>query len=228
NAATSLRQQRAQQQDNLAEVIEVKVHVGDGQAVEIIIYDNGGGMDAATLQHCLDPFFTTQAVGQGTGLGLTSAMSYMQQLNGTLDIESIQGSHTTVRIRLPLVMDFIKESERGGLILLVDDDEGQRLSLEEVLSQHGYDVIIAEDGLQGLALWREHGSNLDAVVMDIVMPNMDGIEVARAIRKEDTSLPICLMTGYTYQRIPSSLHVNLMRKPFNHDLLVEYLQRTII
>ncbi len=228
NAVVSLKRHHLKHEQADAKRIDIRVRVIHEQEVEITIRDNGEGMDAATLQHCLDPFFTTLPVGQGTGLGLSSAMTYIQQLNGTFDIESTLGKSTMIRIHLPLAVTFIEKSEKGGLILLADDDEEQRALLEEVLCYQGYTVLVAEDGAAALALWQESGAKLDAVVMDIVMPNMDGIEVARTMREEDDNLPICLMTGYTYQRIPSRLHVNLMRKPLNVDLLIEYLERTIV
>jgi two-component system cell cycle sensor histidine kinase/response regulator CckA len=154
-------------------------------------------------------------------------MSYMQQLKGSLDVESVFSEYTSIRIRLPLATETNAKSLLSGRVLLVDDDDDLRLSLEEVLAYHGYEVIMASNGLEALDLWHEHQDTLDAVVMDIVMPNMDGIEVAREIRKQNEMIPVCLTTGYSHKRVPSNLHVNLLRKPINPDLLVEFLELSI-
>ena len=196
----------------------------DGKYVEIVVRDNGMGMQDATLRHCLDPFFTTESVGEGTGLGLSSAAAYMQQLKGSLEVESVYGEYTTVRMLFPLSSEAIETNDKQGLVLLVDDDEDLRDSLGEILTCQGYEVIAADNGIAALDLWRQHREDIAVVVMDIIMPNMDGIEVAQEIRNESQSVPICLTTGYSYQRIPSDLHVNLMRKPLNPELLLKYIE----
>ncbi|HID35842.1 MAG TPA: response regulator, partial [Ghiorsea sp.] len=211
---------------------EEQIHVSmgvtdDGHHVEIIIRDNGAGMSDATLRHCLDPFFTTETVGEGTGLGLSSAAAYMQQLKGGLEVESVFGEYTDIRMFLPLASELIEPSEKQGLILLVDDDEDLRDSLSEILTCQGYEVITADNGIAALDLWRLYDDRISVVVMDIIMPNMDGIEVAHEIRRTNKDVPVCLTTGYTYQRVPSELRVNLMRKPLNPELLLKYIESNI-
>jgi two-component system cell cycle sensor histidine kinase/response regulator CckA len=228
NAERALVQQREKLQYAYGEKDElIHIHLAqtkDKKYAEILIRDNGMGMQDATLRHCLDPFFSTEPVGEGTGLGLSSAAAYMQQLKGMLEVESVYGEYTAVHLRLPLAVDAIEESNKQGLILLVDDDEDLRESLGEILTCQGYEVMLADNGIAALDLWRQYERAIDAVVMDIIMPNMDGIEVAREIRAGNQKVPICLTTGYSYQRVPSSLHVNLMRKPLNPDLLISYLE----
>ncbi len=196
----------------------------DGNHAEIIVRDNGIGMPDATLRHCMDPFFTTEKVGEGTGLGLSSAAAYMQQLKGGLEVESVYGEYTAIRIILPLSSEVISSGGKHGVILLVDDDEDVRDALGEILTCQGYEVMTADNGIAALDLWRQHHASIHVVVMDIIMPNMDGLEVAKEIRSCNQNIPICLTTGYTYQRVPSELHVNLMRKPLSPELLLKYIE----
>ncbi len=228
NAERALVQQREKLQYSYGEKREL-IHIqlsttADAKFAEIMIRDNGAGMQDATLRHCLDPFFTTEPVGEGTGLGLSSAAAYMQQLKGGLEVESVYGEYTSIKLLLPLTVEAIEVQDNQGLVLLVDDDDDLRESLCEILTCQGYEVITADNGIAALDLWRQYQGAIDVVVMDIIMPNMDGIEVAREIRDVDEAVPICLTTGYSYQKVPSRLHVNLMRKPLAPDLLIKYIE----
>lgn len=207
--------------------ISIKLELkNDGHAV-ITIRDNGFGMDANELSHCLDPFFTTKPVGQGTGLGLTSANSYIKQLGGTLEIDSRPRVGTVVHITLPLSHDVEQIPSLNRSVLLVDDDESVRLSLHEILTHHGYEVLEAVDGVQALDLWQENSDNIDAIIMDIVMPQMDGLEVAKHIRTTGSTIPICMMTGYSNQHVQPELKVHLFRKPIDPDILLQYLENEL-
>jgi len=226
NAESAILRKRSQFSANhlpITEHIDVLVSKTETQQCEITVHDNGAGMQEAILHQCCDPFFSTQPVGQGIGLGLSSVMAYAQHLKGSLEVESVIGEYTAVHFCLPIVKEILEKKARKGIVLLVDDDDDLRFSIEEILSHEGYEVLTASDGLKGLELWREHSSRFAAVVMDIVMPNMDGIEVAREIRKDNPNIPVCLMTGYSEQKIPASLGVNLMRKPIAPSLLLEFL-----
>jgi len=228
NAQSAILRQR--EQNNQAaddEKISIQLGISSSGMAEILLQDNGCGMQDAVLRHCLDPFFTTEPVGKGTGLGLSSALSYVEQLHGSLEVESVLGEYTKVRILLPMQTELMQSEAEKGCVLLIDDEPDLRESIEEILLYHGYKVITASDGVEGLDIWYAQSDDIDAVVMDIVMPNMSGIEMATALRKENPTLPICLTTGYTQQAVPEHLHVNLIRKPLNPDLLLEFLEATI-
>ncbi len=228
NAQSAILRQRLEQgQCSVAEKICVQLSLVSSDMVEILVQDNGCGMQDAVLRHCLDPFFSTEPVGKGTGLGLSSALSYIEQLQGSLEVESVHGEYTKVRITLPTQVEAAAVVADKGHILLIDDEEDLRDSIEEILVYHGYTVVTASNGVEGLDIWRAQQADIDAVVMDIVMPNMNGIEMATALRKENKTLPICLTTGYSQQAVPEDLHVNLIRKPLNPDLLLEFLEATI-
>lgn len=230
NAEYALLQQRHDHHGQVivdVEHIDVQVGLDAHGAAEILLRDNGGGMQGETIRHCLEPFFTTKPVGQGSGLGLSSAVAYMQQLKGSLHVESVYGEYTVVRITLPLATPMAVRKAGNGLILLVDDDDDFRQAIEEILAYHGYEVLAANNGLAALSIWRLHQKSIDAVVMDIIMPSMDGLEVAHEIRRDNQEIPVCLTTGYSNQKIPVSLNVNLLRKPLNPDVLIEYLEQFI-
>ncbi|MDQ7001564.1 MAG: response regulator [Ghiorsea sp.] len=223
-----LRQRKEKGQYAEDEKICIQLNLSSSGMAEILVQDNGPGMQDAVLRHCFDPFFTTEPVGKGTGLGLSSALSYIEQLQGSLEVESVLGEYTKVRILLPIHAKGLSLALADkGCVLLVDDELDLRNSIEEILVYHGYKVITASDGVEGLDIWRAQQTEIDAVVVDIIMPNMNGIEMATALRKEIPTLPICLITGYTQQAVPENLHVNLIRKPLNPDLLLEFLTATI-
>ena len=228
NAQSAILRQRLEQgQNSVTEKICVQLRLASPDMVEILVQDNGCGMQDAVLRHCLDPFFTTEPVGKGTGLGLSSALSYVEQLKGSLEVESVYGEYTKVRILLPIQVDATEVLADKGCVLLIDDEEDLRDSIEEVLVYDGYTVITASNGVEGLDIWQAQQADIDAVIMDIMMPNMSGIEMATTLRKENQTLPICLITGYSQQAVPEHLHVNLIRKPLNPDLLLEFLEATI-
>ena len=204
--------------------ISIKLELHDENHAVIIIRDNGFGMNASELSHCLDPFFTTKPVGQGTGLGLTSANSYIKQLGGTLEIDSRSRVGTVVRVTLPLANDAEQTPSLNRSVLLVDDDESIRVSLNEVLTHHGYTVFEASDGVQALDYWQENSNNIDAIIMDIVMPHMDGLQVAQSIRATGNMIPICMMTGYSNQHVKPELKVHLFRKPIDPEILLQHLE----
>jgi len=222
-----LEQRRMGANTKGVEHINIQLGLAENGMAEILVRDNGMGMQSATLAHCLEPFFTTKPVGQGSGLGLSSVVAYMHDIKGTLSVESVYGEYTTMRIHVPLAVQMAERTTRQGLVLLVDDDDGFRQSIGEILSYHGYEVLTASNGLDALGMWRQYANKIDAVVMDIIMPSMDGLEVAQEIRRDDAHVPVCLTTGYTQQRVPVSLGVNLLRKPMNPDVLIEYLERSI-
>ena len=208
--------------------IHIKLELENASHALITIRDNGFGMDANELSHCLDPFFTTKPVGQGTGLGLTSANSYIKQLGGTLEIDSQARAGTTVRVTLPLTQNAEQIQPLNRSILLVDDDENIRISLHEILAHHGYDILEASDGVQALDLWQHRSDTIDAIIMDIVMPHMDGMEVAKSIRDTGNEVPICMMTGYSNQHVQPELKVHLFRKPVDPDILLQYLEHQML
>jgi CheY-like chemotaxis protein len=207
------------------------------------VTDTGTGMDAATLARAADPFFTTKAPGLGSGLGLPMARGFAEQSGGTMHIESSPGKGTTVTLWLPEVEVFSDPSPGPSLLpgaqaaseignatvsarlLLVDDEESVREVLAEHLEYEGFSVLTAANGSEALALLVT-GQAVDALVTDLSMPGMDGIELIRAAQQRRPGLTAVLLTGYAGDDAALALGglvsgaFSLLRKPVRiHDLV---------
>lgn len=180
--------------------------LGGGNYVCLSVSDTGTGMDADTLRRCIEPFYTSKGVGEGTGLGLSMVHGMMRQIGGTLVIASVLGQGTTMELWLPCSKkvarsDTVEQAPmtpapRRSTILLVDDEELVRESTADMLDRLGYDVVQAKDGACALELLREQ-STIDALVTDYLMPGMTGRELAEHARRDRPGLPVLLITGYT-------------------------------
>ncbi len=181
--------------------------VAPGRYVRIYVRDTGEGMDAATLAHAVEPFFSTKPVGQGTGLGLSMVHGLVAQLGGGFRLESAPGEGTTTSLYLPQAepMSLIVEagsrpavSEPAGrrlAILLVDDEDLVRSGTAEMLTELGHAVTEASDGAEALEKIGE-GSGFDLLITDYKMPKMNGAELARRVRAIRPETPILLITGF--------------------------------
>jgi signal transduction histidine kinase/CheY-like chemotaxis protein len=179
----------------------------DAAAVAIEVEDNGVGMDEATRQRCLEPFYTTKGE-RGTGLGLAMVYGAAQRHGGELVIESSPGAGTLVRLRLPVaavstsaataVVTDVRPRARLRL-LIIDDDPILLRSLREVLEGDGHVVAAAPNGIAGVDAFStalKDDCGFDAVITDLGMPGMDGRRVAAAIKQAAPDTPIILLTGW--------------------------------
>ncbi len=177
-----------------------------GQFIEIIISDTGCGIRHDILQKIFEPFFTTKDEGKGTGLGLASAYGAIKDHNGDIRVESQEGVGTTFLIRIPCT-DFnnsfsnetdIKSHMLGaGNILLVDDDEILRTTGTLLLREIGYNVLTAADGREGVEVFEKHKDEIDVVLLDMVMPDMNGQDAFYAMRKIAPDAKILLASGFS-------------------------------
>jgi signal transduction histidine kinase/ActR/RegA family two-component response regulator len=180
--------------------------LGAGAYLRLSIADNGSGMDAATLARATEPFFTTKAAGQGTGLGLAMARGFAEQSGGGMAIESEPGRGTTVTLWLPRGGSALEkpkavmpESEPvtaawSPRVLLVDDEALVREALAAELGERGWTVEVAEDGASALRAL-ELGVAPDLLISDLAMPGMTGLDLIRAVRRRRPGLPAVLLTG---------------------------------
>lgn len=174
----------------------------DDNHVAIQISDTGSGMTEEVRQRCFDPFFTTKG-SQGTGMGLAMTFGIIKRLNGTIDIQSELGKGTIFTIRLPVYIEEAKkETEAAPVlqtktqlrVLVIDDEPMVRELLAEYLTADGHVVESATNGREGLEKF--HAGVFDLVITDRAMPEMNGEEVARAIKKETPSIPVVMLTGF--------------------------------
>ncbi|THD81715.1 MAG: PAS domain-containing sensor histidine kinase [Phenylobacterium sp.] len=175
-----------------------------GSYVLLAVSDTGVGMDAETLSHAIEPFFSTKGVGKGTGLGLSMIHGLAAQLGGALEIASTPGLGTRVEVWLPTadagqaaapdVATHGVEDLAAGVVLLVDDEDLIRNSTAQMLVDLGYQVIEVGSAREGLGRLSE--PHLSLVVTDHLMPGMTGTEFAREVQARDPSLPILIISGY--------------------------------
>ena len=178
-----------------------------GPHAKLVVRDTGKGMDEATLAHVFEPFFTTKEVGKGTGLGLAIVYGIVKQHGGFIDIQSVPGAGTSFHIYLPLFQKVAVPVQRAvdgevfytgwETILVVEDSPEVRKLTGEVLQQHGYRVIEAVDGQDGLEKFLAHQDEIKMVIMDVVMPKMNGKEAFAAIVQTNPDLKVLFTSGYT-------------------------------
>jgi PAS domain S-box-containing protein len=200
---------------------------GSASFVTLRVTDTGTGMDAATLAHAFEPFFTTRGESGGTGLGLATVYGIVTQSGGRILAESDQGDGATFTIHLPRVEAPLElpehpaagpEAGRGSeTILLVEDDEVVRELARRVLEEQGYRVSVARNGAEALTLARQAGGPPDVLVTDVVMPKLGGNELARSLRKTRPGLRVLFMSGYAPEVVSSDAfpEARFLPKPFS-------------
>jgi PAS domain S-box-containing protein len=166
--------------------------------VVIAVQDHGIGMTPEVRARLFEPFFTTKPAGLGTGLGLHAVQGCMHAHGGRIEIDSEPGAGTTVRLVLPQVIATptanTLPSSRALRVLVVDDDAAVRGATAAQLEDSGWTVVMAEDGVAGLEMLRSQDP-FDVVVLDVVMPRMDGLEMLRVLRESHAGLPVLLVSG---------------------------------
>lgn len=186
-----------------------KVH-SDGQPgryVMLAVTDTGLGMEDTVKEHIFEPFFTTKPMGSGTGLGLATTYGVVKQSGGLIVVESAVGKGTTFRIYLPRVEENAPEAGiddvPGGLpggsgtILLVEDEDSVRSLSAKILEGLGYNVMQAPDGARAIELAAGHKEGVDLLMTDVVMPGMNGKELAMQVREIHPAIRLLFTSGYT-------------------------------
>jgi PAS domain S-box-containing protein len=176
----------------------------EGEYALIAISDTGIGMDQKVMEKIFEPFFTTKGVGRGTGLGLAIVYGIIKQHNGYIDVTSRPGEGSVFCVYLPLVWLEPEDEEEAARIaggtetILIAEDNADLCELSvKVLEDHGYTVFAAKDGAMALETFRRHEDDISLVILDVVMPRMNGKEACEAIRILDPSMKVILTSGYT-------------------------------
>jgi CheY-like chemotaxis protein len=217
--------------------------IGAGDWVQIVVSDTGSGIPSDVLPHIFEPFFTTRAP-VGSGLGLAQVHGIVAQHDGAIDVESRPGQGTTFTIYLPALPEHGAEQTShwlkrkrplargdGETILIAEDDDVVRNVLVESLEVLNYRVLEAADGTQALALLEQHGDEIVMVLSDVVMPEMGGIPLLRALRERGSTLPVVLLTGHPFERELEDLRaqgkIDWLPKPASLERLAEMISRTL-
>ncbi|MBW1990068.1 MAG: PAS domain S-box protein [Deltaproteobacteria bacterium] len=210
-----------------------------GDYVMMRVTDTGVGMDEATLSKVFDPFFTTKDKSRGTGLGLASAYGIMKNHGGAITVESQVNQGTTFRLYIPAVRRAVSQGHKppetvhkgSGTILLVDDEKTVLEVGRQMLESLGYKVLPAEGGAQAVELYREHKGLTDLVILDMVMPGMDGEETFDELKKIDPGVRVLVCSGYSLHGQASKLMKKgaaaFIQKPFALSALSRTLQKVL-
>jgi CheY-like chemotaxis protein len=170
------------------------------------VRDSGVGIPADQLGQVFEPFYTTKGVGRGTGLGLATVFSVVEQHGGVVEVESEPGRGTTFTIYLPLRSGDLAARRNalavgtgggGETILVAEDDDVVRALLTRVLRGHGYQVLEASDGQAAIELFRAESARVQLVLTDLMMPRRTGLEVVNAVLAFKQQTRIVIMSGYT-------------------------------
>jgi CheY-like chemotaxis protein len=176
-----------------------------GPYVRIEVADTGRGIDPAIKDRIFDPFFTTKPMGQGTGLGLSTALGIVRSHGGFIKVDSTPGAGSVFNVFLPATEDAEQTpappaagdpgTGRDHHILVVDDEAAVREMMRAALGLRGYRVTLAANGEEGLARFREHSGTISLVITDLMMPVMDGAALIEAVRRIDPRVPIVASSG---------------------------------
>jgi CheY-like chemotaxis protein len=209
-----------------------------GAYIMLAVRDTGVGMDAATMSRAFEPFFTTKGVGEGTGLGLSTVYGIVKQSSGEIYVESKPGRGATFRVYLPrtaasgepvtTVRTVSSASQGSETILLAEDETGVRTLVTETLRRHGYHVLAADDPEEALRLARTHAQPIHLLVTDVIMPRMNGKQLADQVAALRPSIRVLYISGYHDEMIPLSgrpdSQVFFLRKPFTPAVLTRRIR----
>lgn len=202
-----------------------------GRHVELLVRDEGTGMDSDTLGRIFEPFFTTKAEGRGTGLGLSTVYGIVHQAGGSLTVESELDKGSTFRVFLPIAagrdswvpVGDAPASRGHERILLVEDEPEVRRVCALTLGRLGYDVIVAENEEHALKICATEERAIHAVLTDVVMPGISGLALVERLRVLRPQLKVLFMSGYTDRQIIDASTLNessmFLQKPFTPDVL---------
>jgi CheY-like chemotaxis protein len=204
-----------------------------GRYVLLCITDSGVGMDEATQARIFDPFFTTKAVGQGTGLGLSTAYGIVRQHGGIINVYSEPGRGSLFKIYLPVAERLalevgreIPRKSRGGheTILVAEDDRMVRELMKTILERAGYTIYTAINGEEAINAVKARKEEIDMAILDVVMPRQSGKAVFNQIRKIKPAMTVLFASGYSENAIHTDFILDagmeLLQKPFaSGDLL---------
>ncbi|MFS8084368.1 MAG: ATP-binding protein, partial [Acidobacteriota bacterium] len=216
------------------------VAMNPGHYIKLSVSDTGVGMDAETQKLIFDPFFTTKEVGRGTGLGLSTVYGIVKQSGGNIWVYSEPNHGTTFKIYLPRVDRVSKKDEPGEValaprgretVLIVEDEEMVRNLAHEILIDHGYNVMLASNGVEGLRVSKAFDGSIDLMITDVVMPEMSGRELAENIALLRPETKVLYMSGYTDDAIVRhgvlEESKSFIQKPFLPDLLLRKMREVL-
>ena len=216
------------------------IDVPPGPYVVIQVEDTGVGIPPAIIDKIFDPFFTTKAVGKGTGLGLSTSLTIVKQHGGFLQVTSEPGAGTRFLIHLPAHMESHDRHPdaaadlppgHGETVLVVDDEPAIRHMMSRTLERFGYRVLLAAEGAEALAIYAEHASEIDVLIIDMMMPGMDGASTIQALVQVNPAVRIIAVSGIAESSLtlPGTFAgaMQFLPKPHSTGLLLKTLRHVL-
>ena len=208
--------------------------------VDLIVEDNGTGMTKEVKKHLFEPFFTTKEKGRGTGLGLAGVYGIIKNHGGKIRIDSEENRGTSVCITLPAFRGEELQSEKDvgvsgklgfGNIIVIDDEKTIRESTAFVLRKSGYTVFEFQQGKSAVEFFKKEHKTINAVVLDMIMPDMNGKEVFFELRKIDRNVKVIISSGFSKDGDASELltreNVSFLQKPYRSAVLLNKIEEIL-
>ena len=216
-------------------------HLVPGEYVELSVTDSGCGIRDDAMEHVFEPFFTTKPQGEGTGLGLATVYGIVKQNEGFIEVCSEAGQGAAFHIYLPRYVGKREQTEkvggpdraaRGkGTVLVVEDERSMLALTKAILEQLGYKVLAAGTPGEAIALAQEHAGRIDVLLTDVIMPEMNGRELAKRLLTLYPGVKRIFMSGYTADIIAHhgvlDGEVHFLQKPFRRDVLAAKLREVL-
>lgn len=217
---------------------EAPFSINPGKYIAVSVSDTGIGMDNKIQSHLFEPFFTTKAKGKGTGFGLASVYGTIRNHNGMINVYSEPGHGSTFKVYLPLAPDLsvakakktrpVKTAKISANILVVEDEEALRDIAEETLINLGCKVSLCKDGREGTDFYKKNWHEIDIVILDMVMPVMNGMDAFIAMQKINPDIKALVTSGYSLngdaQAILEKGAKGFLQKPFRKNELLQKIK----
>jgi two-component system cell cycle sensor histidine kinase/response regulator CckA len=212
-----------------------------GPYVVLKVKDTGTGIPPEVLDRIFEPFFTTKEVGKGTGIGLSTLHAIVKGHGGFVSVQTEVGKGTEFSVYLPAVEAAAQEAvitqERkiphglGELVLVAEDEQVIREITKDSLERHGYKTVVATDGIEALALYLQHKEDIKLVLLDMIMPYMDGPATIRALEKMNPQVKVLAVSGSTekFKAAEAASHkpIRFLPKPYTTDKLLEAMNEML-
>ncbi|MEN9578864.1 MAG: hypothetical protein RJA70_1873 [Pseudomonadota bacterium] len=205
-----------------------------GLYLQLTVEDTGMGISPEDLPRIFEPFFTTKPVGEGTGLGLSAVYGVVQAHRGSVQVSSAPGEGTVFTLLLPVHGEEVREVSvnpqrlprgDGKAVLVVDDEEVLRSMASILLEQLGYRVYLAADGQQAVELYSEKGSDIDCVLLDVIMPRKNGHETFLELQEMNPGVRVLMTSGFTQEAVLEKLEQQgvrgFLKKPYRRSELAQ-------
>ena len=222
-----------------SEYARLHLDAAEGSYVVITVCDTGAGIPPEIVDRIFEPFFTTKAIGRGTGLGLSTVIGIVKSHGGFVDVKSDRQQGTQFKVFLPACDTTVSPTAenpaipqgRGELVLVVDDESSMREVTKATLETYNYKVLTASNGIEAIALYAREHQAIDLVIMDIMMPEMDGKTAIRTLKQINPEVNIVAVSGLiTSQEIVNQLDGDVrafLSKPYTNEELLEIVHLVI-